>query len=62
MTAEIRLLGAAEARDGGGEQRTGAAVGDENAALPQALEQPAHARETREGGKNGVGRRVLWAR
>jgi hypothetical protein len=39
---EICLLGAAEPRDGGRQQRAGPAVGDEHAIFLQADEQPAH--------------------
>jgi hypothetical protein len=43
---QVRFLGATEARDDGSQERAGPAVGDDDAALVQSLERPAHAAET----------------
>jgi hypothetical protein len=44
--AEVRLLGTPKPGHGAGKERAGAPVRDEDAAVRQALEQPAHAAET----------------
>ena len=52
--AQVGLLGAAQARDRGREQRARAPVGHEDAALREALFQPAHARESTAGGRRAA--------
>ena len=47
--AEVRLFGAAQARDGARKQRSHAAVGDDRRTVAQPLEEPAHYHQCREG-------------